>query len=267
MNLYRLLLLLFIPTLITITSCGSDDDSDSSVTAEEDTTGTTGGTGGGGSGSCLSTSQRNNIRIVLDRLSDRPSIEGNRTDRFRTQAGTYETQNSVGGYAFRRTSQNAYAIGGGFCTADNSECFDLEGTLAFRDGCFYYDGRQSRILSTSSRRISISTTYTDRGVRFRELSSVNISPIGRVTIRETIYQNGVLQSRMNFSETGPGDNGTTTGGGDDGTTTGGDDGTTTGGDTGSTTGGDTGSTTGGTTTGETGTTTGGTGTTTGGQTP
>lgn len=225
------LVLLFIP-LISLTSCGDDDDGGSSQQAEEETT--TGGTTGGGDDSCMTANERTNITNFMNKLVGGGDISGSAVSDTNDTSPTTCT----GGYAVEGNGTSSWTVSGGFDCPDES--FDVQETLAFRNGCLFSDDEQARIISSSSNNLTFTTTegQTVRRVQAR------VSSGGTVTINERISTNGVVTSTFRFRENGGG--GTTTG--DTGTTTG-DTGTTTG-DTGTTTG-DT-----GTTTGETGTTTG-----------
>ena len=269
MNTTRILSFLTLPLLALNYSCGDSDDSDSTVIIEREDDSDPENEE---SSECLTNTQRQNIRTLLNRYSSVSAINGMSVRSVLNPDGSVSVTNfNQADYAFTKVNNNSWSVAGGQCSDDI--CEEIFATLVLRDGCFYYDDVQAKINSTSPSRFNITTSTSVNGVvsRFDTVTSISS---GIVRINENSSINGTRVQTYRFvsrridtsggAQGGGAQGGGTTGGG----TTGG--GTTGGGTTGGgTTGGGTtgGGTTGGGTTGG-GTTGGGTtgGETTGGET-
>lgn len=224
MNIYRWLILLLVPTLITLTSCGSDDDnSDSAQSEEETTTGTTGTTTGTTTGddgtSCMTATQRNNIRSLFDRAVSQSPIEGRAVEAFRNPDGTFDTtvypKSTI---EVKRTSDNSWQSDSTYCVAEGEGCSSAQHVYSIAGECYVEDGLTGKIKSSSPNRLSVALTDTNTTPPLKQDVVYQIPGNGRARINVIYTLNGLRNSTFNFLEN-PEDTGTTTGG-ETGATTG-----------------------------------------------
>lgn len=191
--IWLLMLALASPMML---SCGSDDDDGGGGQQREEDTGggtsggssggTSGGTGGGSPTACVSTTNRNNIKTVLDRLADFQVLNAAAVLSLRNPDGTFSDAAFVGPLSTRATSATSWFAAGQLC---NSElCIEVDYRAAFSSssGCFLSDGFRAQIISTSSNRIHYNTR-PDSQTRIEHIITVT----DKLTFSETIFVNGV----------------------------------------------------------------------------
>lgn len=227
MKLYRLLLLLLIPTLITLVSCGSDsDDSNDDATNEEETTGTTGTTTGTTTGddgtSCMTASQKTNIRNLFDRAAGQSPFAGHATEVTRNDDGKIVTTNYPDStVTVTKTSSDTWRTVASYCEGDM--CIERDTIHSVAGTCYTSDTRVARITSSSSSRLS--TRIDDNtGDPIIERSSYLVPTTGRANFSTVITRNGLRVNATTFIEDGSSSSSTTgtaeTTGTSTGTTTG-----------------------------------------------
>lgn len=156
------------------------------------TSGTSGGTTGGGS-ACINTNDEKNIRSVLDTLFAFANIQGNFVISFKEEDETTTTFEAAGGYSFTKENQNKWIADWGYCT--EMECADfLSGFEIQANGCFYYGSTKTRIVSTSSTRITYRTRVDGTDVQ----TSISIPSGNNVEITEVTRQNGDIIRNEKF---------------------------------------------------------------------
>lgn len=196
-----LMMLLLAATLI---SCGSDDDDgDDTPELETDTTGSNGTTGssgtsgttGGTTTSCMSSRQRENIRIYLNRASDLRIFIGVGTESIRETNGNLSTNPITGVFDYQQSGENTWIVNAEICTVTAPiACHSRQTVVTFRNGCLNVNGSKARIVSASDS--SLTYSYFDART-VREQSSLST---GKLIYNATETKSGVTTYRLNFRE-------------------------------------------------------------------
>lgn len=194
-------------TLVTCGGKGGDGSGSPAPQEEEDTGGTSGGgtsggtaggTGGGGS-TCLSTTQRENIRSVLNRVVE----ESGGPSTLTIEVGDPETTEffGEGGFDLQPSGSNKWAFSGGFCSSEQCADFGEANAYSFKNGCFYSTSFLTEIRSALANEFTVTYLFTDdNGIRTRNFETWSVSPSGRVKYQQTIYQDGAKKSRSIYQE-------------------------------------------------------------------
>lgn len=202
---------LFILLPVLAYNCGGGSDGDDSSAQEEQSPtgggdggtggnsggGTSGGGTGGGGSSCLTDTQRTNIRNVLNRLTLLGVQEGilqiDSSDD--TLDGSY-----LGSIAIEKISDSSWRESGGFCLNGTEVCIDIESDYTFKNGCFYQSDEQQEIRSTTANSFSASVLFTDEtGERTRTIQGWTIHSSNRVKFNYDRYQNGQKNEDWEFT--------------------------------------------------------------------
>jgi hypothetical protein len=159
-------------------SDGSDGANAPAPEEEEDTGGGTSGGSGGGS-ACLSTTQKDNITKLFNRLADMSSVNG------------VFTKNGeaifAGDYSFSKENDSSWQVVVQFCElVTDPQCGIEAWGAAFRNGCFSFKSDlgefyRSKIVSSSSNSLRFTTSDPEIG---KIDTSISISSEGKVRVRE-----------------------------------------------------------------------------------
>lgn len=188
---------------VTLSSCGSDDDdNDDSPQAETDTTGTNGTTGGTGTSgttggtttSCMTNSQREKIRLFLNRASDLRTFQGTGSEEIREEDLVKEND-LTGSFDFEQSGENTWIVNAAQCTvAPAPSCQSSQTVIAFRNGCLNVNGVKARIITTSDS--SLSYSYLENGT-VRERASL---ASGKLEVDQSIRRDGSTVYKFEFDE-------------------------------------------------------------------
>ncbi len=190
-----ILTLIFLSLIFVACSGSSDGGSDPAPQEEEDTGGTTGGTSGGTSGgttggtsgggsACLSTNQKINITNMLDSLSNDSPMTGDTIATIYNDDGTISNVAfPATAFSFGRADATSWVVGYAICTSP-TECSSTGWTALFRNGCFYVNDVQAKIISTSS--YSISYSIMEDGVVIQSALALSSSGIFRYTESDSV---------------------------------------------------------------------------------
>lgn len=198
-------LLLAVLMAFTLISCGSDNDDndDDTPQQEEDTTGSNGTTGisgttgttGGTTTSCLTNTQRENIRTFLNRASDLRTFSGTGKEIIREEPGLPEVNDVTGTFDFVQSGENTWIVNAAYCnTSDGSNCQSSLTVIAFRNGCLNVNGVRARLNSASDS--TLSYRYLENGTVNERASLAT----GKLLIRQTVRRDGITPYEFNFAE-------------------------------------------------------------------
>lgn len=266
MNISRWPILLLIPTLIALNSCGGDSSSSSGggpTNEEETTTGTTGSTSGtttgGGGNTCMSATQKSRITNLFNRAAIRGQILGRIVESFRNSDGTFDTTvYEDASIVVSQTTDNTWVAETFYC--QSAGCQVAQQTFSVAGTCFTRGGIIGNISFSSSSQLSVKYNDTTQVPPLSDSSVYRLPESGRAQVTTTSVQNGLRIYAFSFVEDSTGGTSSGASTSSSGSSTGSSTGTSTGSSTAATT---TAATTGSSTGSSTGTTTGETGTTTG----
>jgi hypothetical protein len=189
------LTLLFLSiAFISCSGSNGSDGKDAPPQEEEDTGGTSGG--GGGGSACLSTNQKENITKLFNRLADISQASGLAKQSSRDSEGNTINTDLFGGYIFTKESDSSWTVYGAFCD-ELEQCYEISSKASFRNGCFFVDKDQAKILSSSSNSLRVYVKTVDGS---RDESSISISSSDKVRTQEIVSQGGVTYYVFDFKE-------------------------------------------------------------------
>jgi hypothetical protein len=190
-----LLVLLISPTLMV--SCGGGGGGGGGKDTTKTPSDNEDDDNGSGGSSCLTTNQQNNITNLFNTLSSDGSMLGDTTATVYNPDGTVDEGTfDATGFRFARASSTSWGIGYALCTSPD-DCRSSASTAGFQNGCFFVNGLQARINSSSSSSLNITTVNQD-GTRI--VADYNRSSSGIFRYSETYFDNGRRAVRLSFIE-------------------------------------------------------------------
>jgi hypothetical protein len=194
---------------IALISCGGGSDGDKKDKQQQETTGSSGTTGtsgttgssgtsgttGGTTASCLTNTQKENIRDYLNRVSDLRTFTGVGTETIREADGTNTVNAITGTFDYVQSDENTWIANASICRAAPSTlCFQKQIVYAFKNGCLNVNGVRAKLSRATDS--SLSFSYFD----VRSVNERSSIATGKFTYLSSESKNRVTTYTLDFKE-------------------------------------------------------------------